>query len=369
MATEVPGASDEAGERRDALVGRLFEAVLGTMDLLNIYLGDRLGLYRALAESGPATPAELAGRTATHERYIREWLEQQAVTGVLTVDDVSADASARRYTLPAGHDEALLDRDSLNYLAYVGRFGVALGGAMPHLVEAFKTGGGVSWAAFGADAREAQAEQNRPIFLHLLGKEWLPSVPDVHARLNADPPARVADIACGGGWSSIAIAEAYPHARVDGFDLDKPSIALATSNANERGVADRVTFQVRDVADPQLAGEYDLVVGFEMLHDLAQPVEALQTMRGMLAAGGAVIIMDERVAEQFTAPGDPMERLFYGFSTLCCLPAGMADTPSAATGTVMRPATLERYAREAGFTSVEILPIEHDLFRFYRLTP
>lgn len=360
---------DSAAERRDALVGRLFQAVLGSMDLFNLYLGDRLGLYRALAEGGPATSAELAARAGIHERYAREWLEQQAVGSILDVDDPSLDADARRYSLPSGHDEVLLDHDSLNYLAYVSRFVASLGGALPKLLDAFKTGGGVSWADFGLDAREAQAAQNRPLFLSLLGAEWLPAVPDVHARLSAHPPARVADIACGAGWSSIGIAKAYPNARVDGLDLDEPSVALARANAAEHGVEERVSFQVRDVSDPGLAGQYDLVVGFEMLHDLARPVEMLQNARALLADGGAVIIMDERVAERFTAPGDEAERLYYGFSTLCCLPAGLAESPSAGTGTVMRPDTLRGYAQAAGFQSVEILPIEHDMFMFYRLLP
>jgi 2-polyprenyl-3-methyl-5-hydroxy-6-metoxy-1,4-benzoquinol methylase len=362
-------SAEQVIERRDALIGRLFQATLGMMDLFNIYLGDRLGLYRALASGGSARVAELAARAGINERYAHEWLEQQAVTGILEVDDPGLDAAERRYSLPAGHDEVLLDVDSLQYLAYVSRFAVSIGGAMPGLLDAFRTGGGVSWAAFGPDAREAQAEQNRPIFLSLLGSEWLPQVPDVHARLGATLPARVADIACGAGWSSIALAKAYPNARVDGFDLDEPSIDLARANAAEHGVSDRVSFKVQDVADPSLAGQYDLVMGFEMLHDLSQPVEALRSMRGLLAEGGAVIIMDERVADQFTAPGDEQERLYYGFSTLCCLPAGMADQPTAATGTVMRPDTLRQYASEAGFASVEILPIEHDLFRFYRLIP
>jgi hypothetical protein len=268
------GIIEPTVERRDALVGRLFQSVVGTMDLFNLYLGDRLGLYRALAETGPLTPAQLATQAGIHERYAREWLEQQAVTGLLDVEDLDQDAGGRRYVLPAGHDEVLLDGDSLNYLAYVGRFAAALGQATPRLLEAFRGGGGVSWAEFGEDARVAQAEQNRPIFLHLLGKEWLPQVPDVDARLRATPPARVADIGCGVGWSSIAIARAYPEARVDGFDLDQPSIEAAQANAAAYGVADRVTFQVRDVADPGLAGRFDLVAGFEMLHDLARPVEA-----------------------------------------------------------------------------------------------
>jgi 2-polyprenyl-3-methyl-5-hydroxy-6-metoxy-1,4-benzoquinol methylase len=271
--------------------------------------------------------------------------------------------------LPAGHDEVLLDQDSLNYLAYVARWLPSLGQAAPSLLDAFRTGGGVSWAAFGADAREAQAAQNRPSFLHLLGKEWLPAVEDVHARLAADPPARVADIGCGAGWSSIGLAKSYPNVQVDGFDLDEPTIALARENAAEHGVADRVRFQVRDVADQALAEQYDLVMAFEMLHDLSRPVEALRVMRGLLAEGGAVVIMDEKVAERFTAPGDDIERLYYGFSTLCCLPAGMAEQPTAATGTVMRPDTLRQYALEAGFRDVEVLPIEHEQFRFYRPIP
>jgi SAM-dependent methyltransferase len=366
---ETERADQQAGERRDALVGRIFQSMLGAMDLFNLYLGDRLGLYRALAEGGAATSGDLAARTGIAERYAREWLEQQAVGGILEVDDAGKDAVARRYSLPAGHDEVLLDRDSLSYLAYVGRFAVSIGQATPSVLEAFRTGGGVSWAAFGADAREGQADQNRPLFLNLLGKEWLPSIADVHARLQADPPARVADIGCGAGWSSIALAKAYPNAQVDGFDLDEPSIVLARANAGEHGVADRVSFQVRDVADPALAGRYDLVMGFEMLHDLSRPVEALRVMRGLLTDGGSVLIMDERVAERFTAPGDEAERLFYGFSTLCCLPAGLAETPSAGTGAVMRPETLRRYALEAGFRDVEVLPIEHDQFRFYRPIP
>src|SRR5688500_6792029 len=149
MATTIDPTPDQAGERRGALIGRLFEAVLGTMDLLNVYLGDRLGLYRALADGGPATSTDLAARTCTAERYIREWLEQQAVGGLLTVDDPAKDADARTYALPSGHDEVFLDRDSLNYLAYVGRFAAAHGQATPKLVEAFRTGGGVSWADFG----------------------------------------------------------------------------------------------------------------------------------------------------------------------------------------------------------------------------
>jgi SAM-dependent methyltransferase len=355
--------------RRDALASRLFEAILGLMDLGAIHIGDRLGLYRGLERLGPATASELAAETGTHERYVREWLEQQAVSGLLDVDDPAGPAAERRYALPSGHGEVLVDPESLSTMTPLAQFGIGVIQVMPAVLQAFRTGGGVWWGAFGADVREAQAAQNRPAFLHLLGQEWLPAIPDVHARLRADPPARVADVACGAGWSAIGIARAYPKVRVDGLDFDGPSIELARANVAKAGLADRITVTVRDAADAALAGRYDLVTIFESLHDMSRPIDVLRACRQLLAPNGSVLVVDERVADSFVAPGDQVERLMYGFSVLCCLPAGMADQPSAATGTVMRTATLQRYAADAGFGRAEVLPVANDLFRFYRLRP
>jgi SAM-dependent methyltransferase len=272
--------------------------------------------------------------------------------------------------LPNGHAEVLLDQDSLNYLAPVARFTMGLVRPLPELADAFRNGGGLPYAEYGADAREGQADANRPMFINLLGSEWLPAVPDVHKRLQeADPPARVADVGCGTGWSSISIARAYPKARVDGYDLDEPSIELARHNAEESGVADRVTFHLRDASDPTLEGRYDLATAFECIHDMGRPVQALRTMRRMVGEGGAVIVADERVSDSFHVPGDDTDRLMYGWSVLFCLPTGLADEPSVGTGTVMRQRTLRRYAEEAGYRGVEVLPIENDLWRFYRLLP
>jgi len=355
---------EQVSEQRDTLAGRLFQSAFGAMEALTVYLGDRLGLYRELAEGGPATAAELAARTGTAERPIREWLEQQAAAGILEVDDAGAEETARRYHLPVGHAEVLLDANSLSYMTPLLRFLPAL--PIPAIVGAFKSGKGVPWSAYGADAREGQAGMNRPHFLQFMGSEWLPAIPDVHSRLMADPPGRVADIGCGAGWSSIAIAKAYPKVQVDGFDLDAEAIQTARRNAADQGLADRVRFEARDAADPALSGRYDLVTAFECIHDLGRPVEALATMRRLAADGGAVIVMDERVGETFAAPADELERFFYAASVLLCLHNGLADGP-AGTGTVMRPATLHRYAREAGFRDIQVLPIEHDLWRFYRL--
>lgn len=362
-------ATQDVDERRDALVERLFGAVLGMNDLYMVYFGERLGFYRSLAEIGPATSVGLAAAAGTHERYTREWLEQQAVTGILEVEDPGEGANARRYLLPEGHKEVLTGRDSLNYLAPFARMMVGMVRPVPTVLEAFRSGGGVPYAHFDADFCEGQGEMNRAQFINLLGSEWLPALPEVHARLLADPPARVADVACGTGWSSLALAAAYPKVRVDGFDLDEYSIGLARQNLAGTDLADRVGFEVRDAADPASQGAYDLVTVFEAIHDMSAPVEVLRAMRGLLAEGGSVVVADERVAERFTAPGDEVERLMYGWSVLHCLPVGMADQPSAATGTAMRPATLREYALAAGFSDVEVLPIENDFWRFYQLRP
>jgi SAM-dependent methyltransferase/predicted transcriptional regulator len=350
---------------REALVTRLSDSTLAFLELLTLYIGDRLGLYAALAEAGPATSTELAARTGTHERYVREWLEQQAASGLLEVDDPDAEPQARRFRIPAGNAEVLVDRESLHYQAARPKSLLAVARRLPAVLEAFRTGGGVQ--GDDAEAREAQAELGRVRFLRLLGSAWLPAVPDVHARLLAEPGARVADLGCGGGWSAIALARAYPQTRVDGFDLDAPAIALAQRNAVEAGVEGRVRFFVRDAADPSLEGSYDLALAFETLHDMPRPVEALASMRRLVGERGAVIVADEKVNESFQAPADTNTRLGYGWSVLSCLSSAMAGENPAGTGAVMRPSVLGRYARAAGFREVEVLPIEDDLWRFYRL--
>jgi 2-polyprenyl-3-methyl-5-hydroxy-6-metoxy-1,4-benzoquinol methylase len=357
-------------ERTGTLVGRLFEAALGTVDIAAVYLGDRLGLYRSLSDAGASTSDELASRAGIHERYAREWLEQQAVTGILEVDDPTKAEGERRYSLPVPHAEALIKPDSLFSMAPLARTLVASIENLPSVMDAFRSGGGVPWSAYGADMIESQGDFNRPWIVNQLTTEYLPSLPDVHARLQADSPARVADVACGVGWAAIAIARAYPKVRVDGFDPDESSIQIARGLAENAGVEDQVRFEVRDAATMGDQGSYDLALVIESIHDLSRPVDVLRGIRDSLAPGGTLIVADERVAESFTAPGDEVERLMYGFSFLVCLPAGLSDQPSAATGTVMRPDTLRRYAEEAGFTRMDILEqIQHDFLRFYRLTP
>jgi 2-polyprenyl-3-methyl-5-hydroxy-6-metoxy-1,4-benzoquinol methylase len=353
--------------QRDELVARLFAAGLGMAEVLTVYLGDTLGLYRVLESKGPMTSTELANETEIFERYAREWLEQQAAAGILAVEDLSMQADLRRYLLPPGHVEPLLDLESPYSIAPLCKSFVAVSGAMPDLVAAFRSGREVPWSSYGRDMVEAQGDFNRPWLVGSLGTEYLPSIPDIHDRLMREPGARVADIACGVGWASISLARAYPNITVDGFDLDEPSIEIASRNAKEADVADRVRFEVRDAADATLKDRYELAIVVESIHDLSQPVSVLRAIRGMLKPGGTLIVADERTEDSFTAPASETERFFYAYSVLCCLPSAMNDHTSAATGTVMRRSTFEMYATEAGFDEVSVLPIEHDFLRFYRL--
>lgn len=346
---------------------RLVAATLGAMELMAVHIGDRLGWYRTLAVRGALSSTELARLTGSAERYAREWLEHQAASGYLDVTEPGAGPLERRYRLHPGAAEAMTDADSPYHLAPMAGFLAAAGRVVDDLVEAYRTGGGVSWAELGPDARRAQGALNRPLYLHQLGQEIVPMLPELHAALAAG--AAVADIGCGEGWSAIGVARAFPDARVDGFDVDAPSVEAARRHALEAGLADRVTFTSADGAtlEPSRRGTYGVVAAYECVHDMADPVAVLTGMRAIAAPGAYVLVMDERTELEFGPRASATERLFYGYSLLCCLPDGLSTAGGVGTGTVMRPATLAAYATAAGFARVEVLPVEHETFRFYRL--
>jgi SAM-dependent methyltransferase len=360
--TTAPAAERSAEEVAGELAGRLFDAGLGAFELVTVTLGARLGLYRALADNGPATAAVLAAAARIDARYAREWCEQQAAAGLIGVDEPGNAPDARRFGLLPGSEAVLLDPESPACLLPIGAFLEAAGRMLPVLEDAYRAGTGIPYADYAV--QHAQGGFNRPAFTHQLVQEWLPQVPDLDARLRGG--GRVAELGCGEGWAAIALALGYPRVRVDGFDVDPPSIETARRNAAQAGVGDRVRFAVADVTDPALTGSYDAVIAVEMVHDLADPVAALRTAR-RLAAGGVVLVVDDRAAERFTAPADPVQRFFHAASVLHCLPVGRCAERSAQTGALMRPDTLREYATGAGFTEVTVLPIENDLFRFYRL--
>lgn len=349
---------------------RVFRSALAGLETLSIHLGDTLGWYRSLADDGPATATELAARTSTALRYAREWLEQQAVAGFLSVVEVGG--PDRRFALTDAAREVFTDRESLSYLAPLARLVAAVGVQMPGLERAYRDGGGVSWAQFGDDMRTAQADMNRPWYRHEL-PGVLAALPGVHDRLSR-PGARLLDIGCGAGHSTVALATAYPEAVVLGVDIDAPSIELSRKAAVDGGVDERVEFRVGDASalavQPGSDQRFAAAFAFECVHDMPRPVDVLRQVHDVLDPDGVMVVMDEATADAFAPDGDEVERMLYAFSVTVCLPDGLSSTPSVGTGTVMRPDTLRRYATAAGFSKVEILPTgEFGFWRFYALTP
>lgn len=341
---------------------RLIDSAIGALEMLSIHIGRTLGLYEAL--TSPSTVDELATRTSIDSRYAREWLEQQAVAGFITVDDPSQTWDRRRYSLDDHQQAVLVSPDDPSHVSSLADMVAGAGHVLDRVVAAYRTGSGVAYSDYGAAFRHGQAGINRPAFTHDLATSWIAAVPDVAARLGSG--GRVVDVGCGAGWSTIAMARAFPQATVIGIDVDAASIEDARRNAAGAGVAAR--FVHADGSTLLDHGPYDLVLFLEALHDMARPVDALRHARLALAANGAVLVADEKVAGEFIAPGDELERMMYGWSVVHCLPASMSERPSAAIGTVMRPDIVRALAADAGLSFAQS-DIDAGFFRLYVLRP
>jgi SAM-dependent methyltransferase len=339
---------------------RLVDAATGALELFGVHLGVRLGLYEALRTS-PRTPGELADTAGIAPRYAREWLEQQAVSGVLTVDDATASSDDRRYALPDAHVGVLVDRVALDHVAPLARMVVGIASVLDEVEQAYRTGGGVPYHRYGQHFRTGQGAINRPAFTSALVEEWLPALGPAVERLAAG--GRLVDVACGQGWSTAAVARAFPSAEVLGIDSDPASIDDARTID-----AHGARFECRDAATLD-QDSVDVALLLEALHDLARPVEVLAAVRRALTAEGVVLVADEAVAPSFTAPGDGIERMMYGWSITHCLPAALTEEGSAGTGTVLREETVRELALRAGFSAVEVLDVDGGFFRLYALRP
>lgn len=349
----------------EALTSRLLQSTVQALELFGVYLGKELGLYAAFESDRSLTPVELAARTGIAVRYAREWLEQQAVAGFVVAEQPATAPDERRYRLPAEHVNVLVTEDHPAHLAPLAQMVGGIGGALGHVLAAYRSGAGVPYPLFGEAFRKGQAGINRPAFTSDLVERWIPAAPDIHERLTSSA-SRVADVGCGAGWSTIAIARAFPRAEVVGFDADEASVVDARRNAATQQIPAR--FEVCDAATIGRHEPFDLVLVLEALHDMSHPADALRAMRQALKPDGAVLVADEKVAERFHAPGDEIERLMYGWSIVHCLPVAMSESPSAAIGTVIRSDTVRALAREAGFERVDVLPVNAGFFRIYRLS-
>jgi 2-polyprenyl-3-methyl-5-hydroxy-6-metoxy-1,4-benzoquinol methylase len=337
--TATTSALDE--ERLHALLGQAVVEIGATANAALIVIGDRLGLYRVLAQDGPLTAAELAQRTDTAERYVREWASAQAASGWIGVDDDG------RYAMSP--EQALLFSQPGNPAFVAGAFQLALGaaGSRDHILEAFESGTGFGWHEHGEDVFEGCRRFFEPGYRANLVESWIPSLTDVHERLSAS--GRVADIGCGHGVTSLLIADAYPNSRVDGSDYHDGSIAEARRFAAEAGLSDRVTFSV-SAPDALESGAYDLVTSFDCLHDMGDPVAVGRQVRAALAPGGSWMIVEPNAGDTLQDNLNPVGRAYYAFSTLLCTPSSLSQEGGLALGAQAGEARLREVLNTAGLS-------------------
>ena len=324
-----------------AFVFRAVDEVGATLNAALVVMGDKLGLYRAMAGAGPLTPADIANRTGTAERYVEEWLNAQAAGGY-----VDYDPQTGTYTLPAEHAVAFTDASSPAYLP--GFFQIAIGSVIgsPSIIEAARTGAGFGWHEHTPDVHEGCERFFRPGYNANLVGTWLPALDGVVPKLERG--ARVADIGCGHGASTILMAQAFPRSAFVGSDYHEASIRTARERAQEAGVADRVQFETSDAA--ALAGDgYDLVTTFDALHDMGDPVSAARRVREMLAPEGVWMIVEPAAGDRVEDNLNPVGRAYYGFSTLLCTPASLSQDVGLALGAQAGEGRIRDVVETAGF--------------------
>jgi 2-polyprenyl-3-methyl-5-hydroxy-6-metoxy-1,4-benzoquinol methylase len=330
------------GDKLMQFVFRAVDEVGATLNAALVVMGDRLGLYRALAGSGGLSPAQLAERTGATERYVREWLNAQAAGGYVNYDPDSG-----RYTLPPEQTVALTDPDSPAYLP--GFFEIALGSVLdsPKIVAAARTGDGVGWHEHVHEVHEGCERFFRPSYnAHLIG-EWLPALDGVVSKLESG--ALVADVGCGHGASTILMAQAFPHSRFVGSDYHDGSIETARQRAQEVGVSDRIRFQTEPAA-AYSGTDYDLVTMFDCLHDMGDPVGAARHIRGTLKPDGTWMIVEPRAGDRVEDNLNPVGRAYYAFSTLLCTPASLSQDVGLALGAQAGEARIRDVVETGGFT-------------------
>jgi SAM-dependent methyltransferase len=339
--TDIP-TLDEA--KLEAFVGQAVVDMGAAISGLLLHLGDRLGLYKAMAGAGPITSATLAQRTGTAERYVREWLANQAAGGYVVYDPTE-----RTYELPAEQAMVVADEDSPVFLA--GAFETIASCYADHdmFVDAFRTGAGIGWHAHDERLFSGVVRLFRPGYAAHLVAEWLPALDGVVDKLRAG--ANVADVGCGYGASTIIMAQAFEHSTFAGFDIHQPSIRSARAAAAEAGVHPRATFDVATAKDLPGHG-YDLVCLFDALHDMGDPVGAARHIRQAMAPDGTLLLVEPHAGDALEQNLNPVGRTYYGLSTVICTPGSLAQEVGLGLGAQAGERQLAILLREAGFSHV-----------------
>jgi SAM-dependent methyltransferase len=326
----------------EKFMGQAVGEMGAAMNAALVILGERLGLYKAMAGGGAMTSAELAGKTGTSERYVREWLAAQAAGGY-----VAYDAATGRYTLPDEQAFALAVEDSPAYLPGAFQIISAVFKDQTRIAEAFRTGAGVGWHEHDPDLFEGTERFFRPNYAANLVSSWIPALDGVEAKLRAG--AKVADVGCGHGASTVLMAQAYPKSQFVGFDYHGPSIEQAWKSASQAGVQDRVGFQVAWAKGFPGKG-YDLVAFFDCLHDMGDPAGAAAHVRETLAPGGTWMIVEPYANDHLEENLNPVGRVYYCASTMICTPASRAQEVGLALGAQAGEARLRDVVTSGGFT-------------------
>jgi SAM-dependent methyltransferase len=347
--------------RQEEFVGKVVEQISGTMTTLLGAVGDRLGLFKNLAEQGPATSAELASRTKLNERYLREWLGGMATAGYLDYD-----GSTKRFSLPAEHASVLAQENGPFFVGGVYQTLPALTGVFEQVVTAFRNGGGVSQSQYNDMMWDGIERFSASWFDNLLLQQWIPAMPDVKAHLERG--CDVADVGCGRGRALVKLAQAFPRSRYVGYDNFGPTIARATANARDADVSDRVCFQERDVSKG-LPTEFDLITTFDVVHDAADPFELLQSIRRALRPGGVYVCLDINCSDKLEENMHPLGAMFHGFSVFYCMTTSLAND-GAALGTLgFHEAKVCELCEKAGFSSVRRVPLHNPFNNLYEAKP
>jgi len=326
-------------------VHKAFGDIGGALTASLVVIGDKLGLYRALAAAGPLTPAELAKRTETTERYVREWCNAQAAAGYITYDPKTG-----KYTLPEAHVAALTDESSPACVLGGFQGMTAATRATPKIIEGFKTGKGVGWHEHDPNLFEGTERFFRPGYNANLVASWIPALDGVDAKLRAG--ATVADIGCGYGASTLIMAKAYPKSTFVGFDYHQPSIDSARRRAAEAGLGDRVKFEVAAAKSFPGKGQYDLVAFFDCLHDMGDPVGAAKHVRESLKPDGTWMLVEPFAHDKAEENHNPLGKVFYSVSTLVCTPASLSQEVGLALGAQAGEGRLTDVLTQAGFGKV-----------------
>jgi SAM-dependent methyltransferase len=334
-----PAQIDEA--KLQGFLGQVFGDLAACYGGVMVSLGDRLGLYECLAGAGPLTSDEVAERSGCAERYVREWLNSQAAAGY-----VEYDPTAATYELPPEHAAVLADRESPTLLTPAFNVPASMWLAEEQAIRAFQTGEGVPWGAHHERLFCGVGAFYRNAYRATLVPHWLPALDGVVERLEAG--AKVADIGCGHGHSTVLMAEAFPNSRFHGFDTHPGSIAAAREHALEAGVADRVTFSTA-TATAYAEDGFDLVCFFDALHDMGDPVGAARHARSALAEGGTVLLVEPYAADSVEENAGPISRLYYSASTVLCTAHAISEDGGHALGAQAGEAKLAEVFAEAGF--------------------